>query len=291
MDIFLQLLINILITSSLYALLTAGFSLIYSVSKILHLAHGGVLVLGAYFLFQLLVEWRVNLLLAIFITIIFTAIIGWLMNKLVYEIMKKRKAGSFGFLVATIGLLLLLTNVALAVWGPSTKVLDFPFNNSSLSLGGALITRLQIIIVASALLLLVIVFLFLKKSKLGVAMRAAADDETVAEIVGINTKRTINYAFLLGSLLAGIAAVFISWEFNIQPQMGVNFAIKAFTAAIIGGVGSVPGAILGSFIVGGAENIAIWFLPSAYGQAATFVLLFLFLLLRPWGLLGFKDNR
>jgi branched-chain amino acid transport system permease protein len=130
----------------------------------------------------------------------------------------------------------------------------------------------------------------MKKTKIGKAMRAVADNKDVAEIVGISSEKIYAYSFIVGSAIAGIAGILVGLEQNLEPTMGTNLMIKGFTGAIIGGIGSVPGAILGSFLLGLVENFGIWFLPSGYKDAIAFVILFIFLLFRHQGILGLKKQ-
>jgi len=155
---------------------------------------------------------------------------------------------------------------------------------------GAIITPLQIFIIITSFILLTLLFLFMKKTKIGKAMRAVADNKDVAAIVGISSEKIYKWSFIIGSAIAGIAGVLVSLEQNLEPTMGTGLIIKGFTAAIIGGIGNVPGAILGAFLLGLTENFGIWFLPSGYKDAIAFLLLFLFLLFRPNGILGIKRN-
>ena len=129
---------------------------------------------------------------------------------------------------------------------------------------------------------------FMKRTKLGKAMRAVSDNKDVAQICGISSENIYAWSFIIGSAIAGVAGILIGLEQNLDPAMGTDLMIKGFTAAIIGGIGSIPGAILGAFLLGLAENFGIWYLPSGYKDAIAFVLLFLFLLLRPKGILGVK---
>ena len=130
----------------------------------------------------------------------------------------------------------------------------------------------------------------MKKTKIGKAMRAVADNKEMAEVVGISSERIYSLAFVVGSAIAGVAGILVGLEQNLEPMMGTNLMIKGFTGAIIGGIGSVPGAILGSFLLGFAENFGIWFLPSGYKDAIAFIILFIFLLFRPQGILGIKKS-
>ena len=130
----------------------------------------------------------------------------------------------------------------------------------------------------------------MKKTRIGKAMRAVADNKDMAEVIGISSEKIYSVVFMVGSAVAGIAAILVGLEQNLEPTMGTNLMIKGFTAAIIGGIGSVPGAILGSYLLGFAENFGIWFLPSGYKDAIAFIILFIFLLFRHQGILGIKKK-
>ena len=143
-----------------------------------------------------------------------------------------------------------------------------------------------VLIIIISIILVFFLYWFMKHTKLGRDMRAVADNKELASIVGINYRRVADYSFLIGSFLAGLAGILIGMEQNLQPVMGTNLIIKGFTGAIIGGITSVPGAIVGSYILGFAENYGIWFLPSGYKDAIAFGLLFIFLLFKPSGLFG-----
>ncbi|KKP79947.1 MAG: hypothetical protein A2271_02775 [Candidatus Moranbacteria bacterium RIFOXYA12_FULL_35_19] len=291
LDIFLQLLVNGIIAGAIYALVACGFSLIYSTNKFVHFAHGGVIALSAYFLFWLFSIVGLNFVAAIFLTILFSALLGYLLNKFFYKPFRAKKSSASILLVASIALLILLESIALLLFGADVKTIDFIKTNQGIEVAGAIITPLQLIIILISVLSFFCLYLLMKKTKIGKAMRAVADNKDVAEIVGISSEKIYSWSFVIGSAMAGIAAILISLEQNITPTMGTNLMIKGFTGAIIGGVGSVPGAILGSFLLGLVENFGIWFLPSGYKDAIAFILLFAFLLFRPQGILGIKNNQ
>ncbi|MBU4369847.1 branched-chain amino acid ABC transporter permease [Patescibacteria group bacterium] len=288
---FSQLLINGLIAGAIYALVASGFALIYSTCKFIHLAHGSTVAIGAYFLYLFFSLIGLNFWFAIILTIIFTAGFGWLVNKVVYNELRKRKASNVVLLIASVGLLILFESLILIFFGADVKTIGFIKIAKGLEFLGAIITPLQIIIIISSLILFVLLFFFIKKSKIGKAMRAVADNKDVAEIVGISAKKIYAWSFVIGSGIAGIGGILVGLEQNLEPTMGTNLIIKGFTGAIIGGVGSVPGAILGSFLLGLVENFGIWFLPSGYKDAIAFIILFIFLILRPQGILGRRKDK
>lgn len=287
---FSQLLVNGLIAGAIYALVAAGFSLIYSTCKFIHFAHGATVAVAAYFSYLFFSLLGLDFWLAVILTVVVTAGFGWMVNRLVYEELRKRKASNVILLIASIALLFLFESLILLFFGADVKTIGFVKIARGLDFLGAIITPLQIVIIVVSLILFVSLFFFIKKSRIGKAMRAVADNKDMAEIVGISVKKIYAWSFVIGSAVAGIAGVLVGLEQNLEPTMGTNLIIKGFTGAVIGGIGSVPGAILGSFLLGLAENFGIWFLPSGYKDAIAFIILFIFLIFRHQGILGIRRN-
>ena len=288
---FSQLLINGLIAGAIYALVAVGFSLIYSTCKFVHFAHGSTIAASAYALFFFYSSLGLNFLFAIILTIIFAAIFGWLMNGFVYKKLRKRKSSGAILLIASVGLLIFIESLILLIFGADVKTIGFIKIVKGLEFLGIIITPLQIIIIAVSFVLFALLFVFMKKTKLGKAMRAVSDNKKAAEIVGISPEKIYAWSFVIGSAIAGIAGILVGLEQNLEPTMGTNLMIKGFTGAIIGGIGSVHGAILGSFLLGIVENFGIWFLPSGYKDAIAFTILLIFLLFRPYGILGLRQVK
>ena len=287
---FYQILVNGLIAGAIYALVAAGFSLIYSTVKFVHFAHGGVIALSAYMLYLFYSLLGLPFWLAAIIAIISGALFGVIIDYFIYRPLRKRRASPTIILVASVSVLLLIESFNLIFFGADVKSINFLSVGTGLTLGPVIITSLQIFIVVSSLSLLILLFAFMKYTKMGKAMRAVADNKSVAEIVGISSERIYTWSFALGSLIAGFASVLIALEQNIEPTMGTALMIKGFTASIIGGVESVAGGVLGAFLLGLAENLGIWWLPSSYKDAIAFVILFIFLLFRPEGILGVRKR-
>ena len=290
MAIFTQLLVNGLIAGAIYALVAAGFSLIYSVCKFVHFAHGAVIAFSAYFLYFLFSTLGLNFAFSVVLAIIFASLLGLLVNQVVYKQLRKRKASNVILLISGFALLILFESLILLLFGADVKTIGYLKIAKGLEVLGAIITPLQIVIILSSFVLLFLLFFFMKKTKMGKAMRAVADNKEVAEIIGISSEKIYNWSFIIGSAIAGVAAILVGLEQNLEPTMGTGLMIKGFTAAIIGGIGSVPGAILGSYLLGFAENFGIWYLPSGYKDAIAFIILFIFLLFRPQGILGIKKG-
>jgi len=286
---FLQLLINGLIAGAIYSLVAAGFSLVFSICNFVHFAHGAVITFSAYVLYATFSKLGLNFWLSVIIATILSAFLGWLMNALVYRTLRYRKASKVILLIAGFALLIFFESLILMIFGADVKTIGYVKIAKGLEFGGAIITPLQIVILLISIVLFIFLFIFMKKTKIGKAMRAVADNKDLAEVVGIESERVYSITFMIASMIAGIAGILIGLEQNLEPTMGSNLMIKGFTGAIVGGIGSVPGSILGSFLLGLAENFGIWFLPSGYKDAIAFVILFIFLLLKPDGILGRKS--
>lgn len=284
MSIFLQILLNGITLSAIYALIAGGLSFLYATSKIFHLAHG-VVVIGAGYSFWCaftVLGWHP--LFAVLFAILVAAVVGLLMNELVYERLRARGAKGLGYLIATLALLMLGTGLIQLLFTSQPRT--FQIEPRVFEWNEVRITSIQLATVIVSVLLLAGFYWLTKFTKFGKAMRATADNETVAEVLGIDTKKIRRLAFLFSSVLAAAAGIFVGLEFNLDPNMSVALAVTGFTAAVIGGVGSLGGAIVGSLIIGFLEQGVVWYPGAGWRNAVTFLLLFVFLLVRPTGLFG-----
>ncbi|MBT4221140.1 MAG: branched-chain amino acid ABC transporter permease [Candidatus Magasanikbacteria bacterium] len=288
--IFNQLLVNGIIAGSIYSLIASGFSLIYSANRFVHFAHGTVAAAGAYMLYTLFTLWGVPFYIAAISTIIGTALLGIFIFGGIYRTLQKRKSSVIILMIASLGILILLENTLLLTFGGDVKTIGFLEVVKGTEIFGAIITPLQQVIVGVSVISFAALWIFVKYTKQGKIMRAVADNLELAKINGINTKKVQYIGFGIGSALAGLAGVLIALEQNVNPTMGTGLMLKGFTGAIIGGITSLPGAVLGSYLLGIIENFGIWYLPSGYKDAIAFVLLLLFLLVRPQGILGIKKG-
>lgn len=286
MSIFLQLLFTIITLTSLYALVSVGFTLIYAVSGVLHVAQGVVVLEGAY-VFIALVQRGVHPLLAGSASVVVGITTGLLINAIVFERLRRRgRASPVGALIASVALLMLGTNLLLLIFGPATKTLAFLETAPRFHWFGATANAVDLFVVAAAIAVLGAVAGGYRWTKTGIALRAVADNSTVAEIIGINTRRIRHLAFALGSGLAAIAGILFALKFGLEPNQSLPVALKAFGRAVVGGIGSIPGAILGNLILETAENVGAFYVSSAFKDVFSFIVIFLFLLLRPHGVLG-----
>lgn len=287
--IAVQLIVNGLIAGSIYALVAAGFATIYATNRFVHFAHGTTVTVSAYVLYTFFKSINLPFTVSATLTVAAGAVLGWAAYRGLYRPLKARGASNGALLIAGIGLMIFLENLMLLLFGAEVKTVDFLPVRKGIELG-FIITPLQIVIIAIAGILLAALHALSHRTKLGTTMRAVADNQELAQITGVNTDRVCTLSFVIGSVIASLAAILVALEQNIEPTMGTPLIIKAFTGAVIGGVTSLPGAVLGSYLVGLAENIGIWWLPSGYKDAIAFALLFVFLLVRPSGILGISKG-
>lgn len=283
-----QLILNGIIAGGIYALVAIGFSLTYGLLRFLNLAHGSLYVIGAYLAF-LSFSLGVPILGAFIIAILGAALIGIVMNYAVYKPLRNRKSTSLIMLLASLGIFIFVENLIIALFGAEVKTIRLGPVVQGMDFFGAIITQTQVVIIVVSIATLFLVEIFLKKTRTGKAMRATADNKDVAQVIGIDVERITTYVFALGSALAASAGVLIAIEQNLEPTMGLMMVVKGFTAGVVGGLGSVRGAVAGAFLLGLVENIGIWFLPSGYKDAIAFVVLVVFLIFRPHGIFGRKE--
>ncbi|MBI4281596.1 branched-chain amino acid ABC transporter permease [Candidatus Uhrbacteria bacterium] len=290
-DIVLELAITILISGSLFALSAVGFTLAYRVTKILHLAHGAVVLASGYAFWWGMARGGSLALSSAFALAVAVGMV-WVMHLFVYEHLRHRgKVATTMSLVATLALLVLVQNMLLAFFGSGTKSIPLSNNSETIVFSGTSITTVQMLVVGVSLFAVIATMLFLRRTRLGKSMRAVADNEIAAQVVGIDVRRVRLAAFLLVALLAGIAGILYALEFDLNPSMGTEIAIRSFSRALIGGAGSIPGALLGSFVIEGAEDVGAFFFTAGMKNVFSFAIVFLFLLFRPRGIFGERVRR
>lgn len=286
----IQLILNGIIAGSIYALIAIGFAVIYRTVKFFHFAHGVVYAAGAYLAYTFAISLGFNPVISFFLAVIVSAIAGVLIDRLVYKPLRKHKAPNLVFLMASFGVFIFVQNLLQLIYGTQILTIRTGPVKEGRHFLGAVITDIQIMILIVSVCLSVALWLFIQKTKLGKAMRAVADDLMAASIVGINPERIILAAFAIGSALAGAAGILVSLETNIEPTMGMNAILKGIIASIIGGIGSIPGAMFGGLFLGIAENLGIWKISAGWKDCIAFVILIVFLLLRPGGIMGVRTE-
>jgi branched-chain amino acid transport system permease protein len=281
-----QLAINGLIAGSIYALVALGFTIIYGTVKFFHFAHGAVYAVGAYLAWLAVSHMGMQIIPAVIFACLLAGALGVLIDLAIYRPLRARKSPNLIFLLASFGIFVFLNNALQLTFGTDIKSLRTGLVIEGHHVLGAVITDIQITIFIICLILALALVIFVKATRLGKAIQAVADDPMAASIVGIHSERIIQISFFLGSMLAGAAGILVSLETNIEPTMGMNAILKGIIAAVIGGIGSVPGALVGGLLIGLAENLGIWNISAGWKDAIAFAILVVFLLFRPRGIFG-----
>ncbi len=289
---FLSNLINGVSLGSVYALIALGYTMVYGIAKMLNFAHGDVIMVGAYMSYIATTAMGFPPMVSVIFAMLVCTLLGILIEKFAYKPL--RKATSLAVLITAIGMSYLLQNIALLVFKSDPKSFKSIVSLDSLSLfGGKLtITSESIVTVAVCVVIMVALSVFTKKSKMGKAMRAVSEDRGAAELMGINVNVTISVTFAIGSALAAIAGVLLCSAYPVLvPTTGSMPGIKAFTAAVFGGIGSIPGAMVGGILLGVIEIFSKAYISTQLSDAIVFAVLIIVLLVKPTGLLGKKISE
>lgn len=283
---FLQQMINGLSLGSIYALIALGYTMVYGIIKLINFAHGDIYMLGAFTAFYATTFFHLNFFVALIIAMLLCGVLGVVIERIAYKPL--RHATRITALITAMGVSYVLEYTMQYFAGSDVKT--FPtdlLENTAFSLGGVRITMMQIYIFVITIILMVLLTYIVNKTKMGRAMRAVSVDEDAAKLMGINVDTTISFTFFLGSCLAGVAGVLVGVYYNsINPLMGMTPGLKAFIAAVFGGIGNIPGAMIGGLFIGIAETLVTAYGSSLYKDAIVYVILILVLILKPDGLLG-----
>ena len=286
-----QVIVNGIFIGIIYALVAIGFTIIYRTIKFFNFAHGAVYAAGAYFAYTFFILLNITPALSFLLSIIFAGLLGVCIDRFVYVPLRTHKTSNLVFLIASFGVFIFLQNLLQLIFGAQILTLRTGPVKEGHHFLGAVFTDIQILIIVSSLVLFFVCWLFIQKIKIGKAIRAVSDDPIGARVVGINSEKIIMIAFAIGSALAGAAGILVSLETNIEPTMGMNAILKGIIASIVGGIGSIPGALFGGLLLGMAENIGIWKIQAGWKDAIAFGILILFLLFRPSGIMGVKTEK
>ena len=285
MDILPQLILNSIIASAIYMRVALGFNLIFGTVKFFDLGYGALTTVGGYSVFFLYKKLGIDLSLSIALGVLFTGCVGYLVNILVYKKLRDRKASNMVLLVASLGVLTVLQAIVAMLFSSQFQTLSLGSASRVFEIFGAVITQVQLTILVSGLAIALILAIVIKRTLFGKAITAVADDEEVAKIVGINTNKIIGAVFFIGAMIAGLAGILVGFDTGIEPTMGMNLLLKGVIASIIGGIGNIYGGVLGAFLLGFVENFGIWKISGEWKDAIAFVLLIIFLLFRPQGII------
>jgi branched-chain amino acid transport system permease protein len=291
MTTFLQQLVNGLSLGSIYALIALGYTMVYGVLRLINFAHGDVYMVGAYvgyYLSRKLQGKEPSLISAILVmlgSMVVCALLGMLIERLAYR--PVRREARLTLLITAIGVSLFIENLAQLVFGPDPKFFPSLAPRTDFLVGGVRLTSEQITVIVVSVLLMLLLRYFILRTRTGKAMRAVSFSLDASRLMGISTDWIIAITFALGSALAAAAGVLIGMQIpKIDPLMGIMYGLKAFVAAVLGGIGSIPGAVLGGLLIGISEVMVVGYLSSTYREAIAFGILILVLILRPQGLLG-----
>jgi len=287
--LLIQQLINGITQGSLYALLAISFSLIFGVLKLVNFAVGEVYMFGAF------TGWLVVTYVSgnIFLALVVGAVTGWVLGYIIEKIAFKALRGvpEIASLICTIGFSIFLKEIASVIFGAETQAVPGAFEKIAFTVAGATVSWLEIFLVTVTVVILIFLQILIYKTKIGLAVRTVSLDYKTAGLMGINIDRIISFTFSLGGSLGAIAGVMASTYYNaVFPTMGSISGLKAFAAAVFGGLTSIPGAILGGYLLGIIENLAVQVISSGYRDIIGFVILVGFLLFKPSGILGKKTK-
>ena len=285
--------LNYLITGislgSIYAIIALGYTMVYGIAKMLNFAHGDVIMVGGYMCYCATTYMGWNPILGVLLAMVVCTLLGIVIERLAYKPL--RSAPSLAVLITAIGVSYFLQNAALLIWTSNPKSFSPIVGRGSVQLGDLQITHVTLVTIVACVIIMVALTLFTSKTKMGTAMRAVSEDKGAAQLMGINVNTTISLAFAIGSALAAIAGVLLCSAYPmLVPTTGSMPGIKAFTAAVFGGIGSIPGAMLGGILLGIIETFCRAYISMELSDGIVFGVLILVLLVKPAGLLG-KQTR
>ena len=286
MELLIQQLVNGLAVGSIYALIALGSTMVYGTIKLINFAHGDVYMMGAFIGYFAVMVLKLNVFLALLVAMVACAILGVVIERVAYKPL--RKSTRVAALITAIGVSYLLENAMSYFFGAESRPFPSDFGTETFTLfGDVSVNGKQILIFGITVLLMALLQFIVRYTKMGKAMRAVAVDEQAAQLMGIDVDGVISFTFALGSALAGIAGVLVGVYYNtISTTMGITVGLKAFVAAVLGGIGSIPGAMVGGYLIGLLETMVSFFGYSPYRDGVVYFLLFIILIVLPAGLFG-----
>ncbi|HKL79109.1 MAG TPA: branched-chain amino acid ABC transporter permease [Mobilitalea sp.] len=288
----IQYLIKGISLGSVYSIIALGYTMVYGIAKMLNFAHGDVIMIGGFVIFTVMSTIGLSPVIAVLVSIIFCTVLGVTIERIAYKPL--RKAPSLAVLITAIGVSYLLQNIALLVFGADTKSFSSVITLEPLKLAGGNLTipGETLITIPACIIIMIVLTNFIKKSKTGRAMLAVSEDKGAAVLMGVNVNKTIAITFAIGSALAAIASALLFSSYpSLTSTAGAMPGIKAFVAAVFGGIGSIPGAMIGGILLGIIEILSRAYISSQLADAIVFMILILVLLVKPTGILGKKINE
>lgn len=288
---FLSYLISGISLGSVYALIALGYTMVYGIAKMLNFAHGDVIMIGGFVVFTAVSSMNTSALIAIVCGIIVCTLLGVTIEKIAYKPL--RNATPLAVLITAIGVSYFLQNLALIIFGSAAKSFPDILKLEDYTLAeGLTVTGEAVVTIFITVVIMVVLTLFINHTKIGTAMQAVSEDRGAAQLMGVNVNTTISITFAIGSALAAVASVLLCASYPLlSPYTGAMPGIKAFTAAVFGGIGSIPGAMIGGILLGVIENLSKAYISTELSDAIVFGVLIIVLLVKPTGILGKKMNE
>jgi branched-chain amino acid transport system permease protein len=291
MEIFFQQLVNGLTIGSMFALIALGYTMVYGVMKLINFAHGDLVAASAFvglFIFSKFSSGSTSIFIAVAVFLLTAVVIGCcgvILERLAYRPLQT--APRLSAVVSALGASMVIQNGIMLIWGPQMKIFPNLIPQVYWNIGGVVISQIQVLIMVLSLLLMVGLYFFIEKTKMGAAIRASSIDQDAARLMGINVNNIIVTIFVIGTSLGAVGGIFIGLYYKgITFNMGWNYGLYAFVAAIIGGIGNIPGAMLGGVLLGLFNAFIAGYVSSTWANAFTFILLIVILIFRPTGILG-----
>jgi branched-chain amino acid transport system permease protein len=290
-DVIIQQLTNGLTLGMVYALIAVGYSLVFGILRLVNFSHGSVYAFGAH-IAMIFVAMKFGIFPALMISVILTGLLGIVIDKLALAPLRAKNSKGIAALITTIGISYIIQNFLMIAFGTQTKFFPKLFDYGTVSIGGVALSTTQIFIFVVSLILLLVLTFIIKGTKIGLAMRAVEQNQKAAHLMGIDVNRVITFTFFLGGASAAIAGTLISGYYQVvYANMGFLAGLKAFSAAVLGGIGILHGSIFGGLVVGISESFAATYLGGTYRDAIAFLILIIVLLIKPAGLFGKKGIK
>ena len=286
-----QVLINIILTASIYLIISQSFVLLYQTTRFFNVAHAAIITLGGYFTFAFYKFFSYNMFSSILMGIFFSVLVAIILELVIYKPLRKKGVNSFLLLIASLGIYIIINNVILIIWGAQTNILRSSNIEAGINIFSAYATNIQVYTVVVIFLMLLFVRLILNYSKLGKQIKAISSNPELANIFGVKSDRIILISLVIGSILAAIVGILVSFDTDLTPNMGFNLLLYGIVAMIIGGVGNIYGLVGGAFLLSMTQHLGAYYFDGKWMDAIAFIILILFLVWKPLGLSGNKLKK
>ncbi len=282
----MQIIISIVYFFLLYVIIAKSYQLTYMSSGFFQMTHAVVIAIAAYFVYCFHVQFNLNIIFSVFLSVILSSVIGWLSDRLVYYHLRKKMKRNMELMIASLGLFVILQNIISAVWGD--RVLGFQVwqVDQSVKIGNALVSPIQLATIVLGFVLFILLWTISEKTRIGNMIKMVSSNPSVSEVLGLRRNDVVGWSYAIGSIFAALAGIFIAAYYNIIPKMGFNWLFSAIVAMIIGGMGRTRYMVLGALLLATTQHLAAFFLDSKWMNATAYIILIVFLCFRPYGFSG-----